>query len=111
MRIVQVPATDAVGCADEAVYRVRVWTPSAVPNAAWMVDEYDLYEALDVESVLSWAKRQSIDGTVEVFVSWTERAQARDGRWEDLKRFARIFGQPADEGGTTEIVPLNADDD
>jgi hypothetical protein len=109
MRVVPVADADVVGVASEPVYRVRVWTPGGRPGAAWMVDEYDVHEADDVLSVLSWARSKSHDGSFEVLVPCPERARARDGHWEDVKTFVRVFGQPADEGGTTEVVLLHTD--
>ena len=96
---------DAVGVSDDCVvYRVRAWTPPPAPGFAWMVDEWDVYDAPNIISLLEWTTAHTSNGQFEIFVHWTDHAETRDGTWSPRKRYTRVYGEPADDGGTSETV-------
>ncbi|MGN8027805.1 hypothetical protein [Microbacterium sp. 22242] len=84
-------------------YRVRAWTVPIEPGSAWMVDEWDLVGASGVEEVLTWAGDIEAD-SVEVFVQVMDSRRDVHGEIDERRRFIRLSGHPADDGGESVTV-------
>jgi hypothetical protein len=85
-------------------YRVRGWNrPDDGARSAWATDEWDIFAAESVDEVLEWARDLPVDAC-EVFVQWDDHAQSADGRNIVQRRFTRVYGTPADNGGVSETV-------
>jgi hypothetical protein len=82
---------------------------AVVPNQAWLVDEWDVSGARDVNKVLAWAGQLSAT-SFEVFLQWNDHVQDVSGDVVTQRRFTRIFREPADDGGATESVILRNDE-
>lgn len=95
----------AVGMPADAnpAYRVRVWTAPIDPRSSWMVDEWDIAGASDVEEVLAWAGGIEAD-SIEVFVQVMDSRSNAHGQIEERRRFVRLSGRPADDGGESETI-------
>ena len=105
MDVTTAPPLTAAGVPADAdpVYRVRAWTAPVDPRSAWMVDEWDIAGASDVEEVLTWARGIEAD-SVEVFVQVVDSRRNAHGEIEERRRFIRLSGHPADDGGESVTV-------
>lgn len=83
----------------EPVFRVRLWTP-ATNGAAWLVDEWHVFECADVRDVIAWAESQAAT-TFEVAVRWPYWAQNALGETVTRHRYTLIAGCPGDESSGT----------
>lgn len=88
---------------EEIEYRVRAWNEPLEAGSAWRVDEWDITDADSVVSVIEWADGLGAH-SVEVFVRYEDHALDAGDNWVTVDRHARVYGVPADDGGTTEIV-------
>ncbi len=105
MRSVRADSRDSVGGDDSApMYRVRFWTPPPAPDFAWLVDEWDVTDAEQVTDVIKWGIEAANGNPFEVFLRWEDHHFTRDGRPEPYSRYALIYGRPADETTTIEVV-------
>jgi hypothetical protein len=90
-------------------YWVRFWTPPAVAQNSWFVDEWKISDAPDVLSVIEWAREHTLpNGTFEVFVEYTDHAIRGDLEYVSVKWHLRIYGKPGESGGVTEQVTFTA---
>ena len=105
MRSVRADSSDPVGGGDSPPeYRVRIWTPPPAAHFAWFVDEWDVTDAEQVTDVIKWGAEVADGNPFEVFLRWEDRHFTRDGRPEPYPRYALIYGRPADEATTIEII-------
>ena len=69
-----------------------------------MVDDWDIIGANDVEEVISWAKKNQLNGPFEIFV-----IAGREGGDLDQRRLIRIYGVSADTPGAVEVVEFSSE--
>jgi hypothetical protein len=105
---IEVGDESGVSADDRAVYRVRVWTAPAERGFAWMVDEWEIRHAESVTAVLEWATAHASGAPTEILVQWIDHATTENGELVARKRFTRIHGAPADDGGTTETIAFSS---
>lgn len=105
MRSVRADSSDSVGGGDSPPeYRVRIWTPPPAAHSGWFVDEWDVTDAEQVTDVIEWGAEEADGNPFEVFLRWEDHHFTRDGRPEPYSRYALIYGRPADEAATIEII-------
>ncbi len=105
MHSVRAGSSDSVGGGDSApIYRVRLWTPPPASHFAWYVDEWDVTDAEQVTDVIEWGAKNADGHPFEVFLRWEDHHFTRDGRPEPYSRYTLIYGQPAENATTIEIV-------
>lgn len=97
MRVGRADTNDPVGDPDTGpTYRVRIWAPPPSAGWAWLMDEWDIFEARDVTDVISWAVETAGSGHCEVFVQWQDHHTDHQGKVVGYPRYTLVFGAPPD---------------
>ena len=98
------PSDPTVGFDGPERFRVRHVVSS---QGGWLVDDYDVSGATDVQEVIAWAEAAFTDGQFQVYLRYEVMQEGPDG-WGPEPHFAHLHGAVPDTGVAHETETFTA---